>query len=601
MAGLAACGLAALAPCLPGRGAEGPDFTPDQMGGTLRRVMTAEPQNLNPLTGKDLYERLVSEYVFESLLDRDPDTLELRGVLARQWEVTDDGRVILFHLRPEARFSDGRPVTADDVVFTYETVVNPKIDCRSLASYFEDCERCEKVDDRTVRFVWKKKYFKSLEVSGGFNPILPKHLYEPNVRVDPEKADEAGVTHFNKVLQGVVGSGPYKFERWKTGQEISLVRNERYWAKPRAFDRIVFRLIVDEQSAAQTFLSGDLDDLSLSPEWWVRFQKRPDRDRPDRPGKFRLFRYQTPSNGYSFLGWNHAKYRSVRKPDGTEDRVAAPHPIFGDARVRRAMTLLVDRRRLLKHLYQDVGQVATGPFWPHSPQTDPTVEPWPFDRAGALALLREAGWEDRDDDGWLEDPQGRRLQFEWAIPAGNQSSVDLARIIREEFRRTGIDVSVRFVEWSVFVIKLDRRDFDAVILGWGGGGVEADPYQIWHSDQIQDQGHNFISFRSAEADRLIMDARAELDPAKRHALYHRFHRLLHEEQPYTFFIARESLRAVSTRIEGTRVHPLGMDTQEWWVPPQNRLGERSSQGPSPQPSPARGEGGCEVAGKGGRP
>ncbi len=564
-------------------GAEVPDFTPEQMGGTLRRNMSAEPQNLNPLTGKDLYERLVNNYVFEGLLERDLDTLELKGELAASWEVSPDGRTITFHLKPEARFSDGQPVTADDVVFTYETVTNPAIDCRSLASYFADCERCEKVDEHTVRFVWKQKYFKSVEVSGGFSPIIPKHLYEKHVRADPQDPE-----HFNRLAKGFVGSGPYKFEAWQTGQEISLVRNERYWGKPRAFDRIVFRLIIDDQAAVQTFLSGDLDDLSLTPEWWVKLETLKEED-PERAEVMRMYRYGTPANGYSFIGWNNSRYRWVTRAGGEPERIEEVHPIFGDARVRRAMTHLIDRRRLLEHLYYDIGSVATGPFWPKSPQTDPSVSPWPFDRQAALALLKEAGWDDRDQDGWLEDPGGRRFEFEWLIPGVDPTAQDLARLLKEEFRRTGIDVHTRFVEWSVFVVRLDNRDFDAVILAWGGGGVESDPYQIWHSDQIADQGHNFISFRNAEADRLITEARRELDPDRRNALYHAFHRLLHREQPYTFFIARESLRLVSQRVRGAIVHKGGMDTEEWWVPAGKRrrtgTGAPTPAGPRGGPTP----------------
>ncbi len=558
MAALAAW-LGAAALCAA---SEIPDFTPDQMGGTLHRCFNAEPQNLNPLTGKDLYERYVNEYVFEYLLERDLDTMELKSVLAERWEMSDDGRVITFHLKPEARFSDGHPLTADDVVFSYEAVKNPKIDCRSIASYLEDCERCEKVDDHTVRFVWKKTYFKTLESSGNLFPILPKHIYERNVAADPE--DKAGkVKPFNDLTQGFIGSGPYKFERWKTGQEIVLVRNKNYWGKPRAFDRIVIRIILEEQASVQAFLSGDLDDLAITPEWWVKLEKHPQRD-----AAFRMFRYMTPANGYSFIAWNHAKYRTVKGPDGEDQTVEEPHPIFSDPRVRLAMTHLVNRRALLKHLYCGIGRVATGPFYPPSPQSDPAIEPWPFDRAEALRLLAEAGWKDRDGDGWLENEKGERFSFEFSISAGTQLTRDLARILKEEFRRTGIDVRTTFIEWSVFVVKLDTRDFDAITLAWGGGGVENDPYQIWHSDQIANQGHDFISFRNAEADRLITEARGELDEDRRNALFHRFQRLLHEEQPYTFFIARESLRLVSTRIAGAKVHPLGMGTQEWWVAPR---------------------------------
>ncbi|KPJ75466.1 MAG: hypothetical protein AMS14_03560, partial [Planctomycetes bacterium DG_20] len=241
-----------------------PNFTPDQMGGTLRRTMTAEPQNLNPLTGKDVYERLVNDFVYEQLIVRHPDTLEFEGRLAERWDLSPDGRVVTFHLRPEARFSDGHPVTADDVVFSYETVTDPKIDCRSLASYFKDCEKCEKLDDRTVRYTWKEPYFKTLEVSGSFN-ILPKHIYEKHVRADPESKDPK---HFNELVQGFIGSGPYTFVKWTTGQEIVLARNKNYWGKPRAFDRIVYKIIVDTQASVQAFLARELDDLPITPEWW---------------------------------------------------------------------------------------------------------------------------------------------------------------------------------------------------------------------------------------------------------------------------------------------------------------------------------------------
>jgi peptide/nickel transport system substrate-binding protein len=548
--------------------AEVPDFTPEQMGGTLYRCITAEPQNLNPITGKDLYERYVNEYVFERLLQYNIDTGEYEGVLAERWDVSDDGLTVTFHLRPEACFSDGHPVTAEDVVFSFNMVMNPAIDARSMASYLSDCESCEAVDEHTVRFRWKKKYFMVVGSAGNIFAVLPKHIYEQHVAVAPEKADEAGVKHFNDLVQGLVGTGPYVFDYWKTGTEVGLVRNERYWGKPRAYDRILFRIITDEQASIQAFLSGDIDFLPITAEWWLKMEDRPDRG-PD--GKFELYRYGSPANGYSFIGWNHAKYRTVATPDGRTKRLEEPHPIFSDWRVRRAMTHLIDRRGLLEFLYHNIGDVATGPFWNESPQSDPTVTPWPYDRAEARRLLAEAGWRDRNNDGWLENARGQPFEFEWTIPGGHQQSMDLARIIKEEFRRAGIDVEPRFLSWPVFITKLDNRDFDAVILAWGGSGaIEGDPYQIWHSDAIADQGHNFITFRNARADTLITEARSEMDRTRRLELWHEFHRLLHDLQPYTFFIARQSMRMVSTRLRNVKVHKLGMDTQQWWIPADKR-------------------------------
>jgi len=551
--------------------AEIPDFTPAQMGGTLRRCISAEPQNLNAITGKDLYERYVNEYCFERLIQYDVRTGEHEGVLAKDWEVSDDGLTVTFHLRPEACFSDGHPVTAEDVVFSFNLVMDPAIDARSMASYLSDCESCEAVDKHTVRFRWKKKYFMVAGSAGNIFAIMPKHLYEENVAVDPEKADEVGVKHFNDLVQGLVGTGPYVFDYWKTGAEIAVKRNPRYWGKPRAYDRVTFRIITEEQASVQAFLSGDIDYLSITPEWYLKLK-----DHEGRGKDFTFYRYSSPANGYSFIGWNHAQYETVVTADGDTKRIEHPHPIFSDWRVRRAMTHLVDRRQLLKYLYHDIGAIRTGPFWLESPQYPPDVEPWPYDRHEAMRLLAEAGWKDRDNDGWLENEKGEPLAFEWTIPAGHQQSMDLGRIIKEEFRRAGIDVEPRFLDWPVFITKLDNRDFDAVILAWGGSGaLESDPYQIWHSDSIADQGHNFISFRNAEADRLIIAARTELDRSVRTPLFREFHRLLHRLQPYTFFIDRQSLRMVSTRLQNVKVHKLGMETQEWWILPEKRRKARS--------------------------
>ncbi|HUU10056.1 MAG TPA: peptide-binding protein [Phycisphaerae bacterium] len=514
-----------------------PTFRAEQVGGTLRRHLSGEPQTLNPLTAKDAYAGIVNGHIFEGLIARDVDTLQWIPELADRWDISPDGKTITFHLDPRARFSDGKPVTADDVVFSIETVMNPEIDCASLRSYYEDMQGCEKVDDRTVRFTWKKTYFKSFEVSGAFAPVLPRHVYRFDKPND-----------FNDINDRLVGTGPYVFEKWVTGQQIALRRNEQYWRARPSFDRMTFRVILEDQAYVQAFLAGEIDYVSVQPEWWVKLKADP------RAGRdFIMHRYSAPA-GYRYLAWNCAR------------------PPFDDARVRRAMTHLVWREQLVKYLEYDISRVVTGPFWVDSPQYDRTVKPWAFDRAEAARLLKEAGWEDRDADGWIENPDGRRLEFELSLPASLQAYRDMARVLKEEFRRVGIVMNVRFYEWAVFITKLDNRDFDAISLAWTGS-VEGDPNQIWHSSQIEGRGHNFISFRNARSDRLIEEARATMDEAKRNALYHEFHRLLHDEQPYTFLWSRDALALVSPRLRGVKVHRLGMDPREWWIPGDLRAAE----------------------------
>ena len=528
----------------PGAAAKLPAFTPEQVGGTLRLNFNAEPQTLNPLTSRDAYASYIHDYIFEQLIERNPDTLEWEPMLAERWEVSDDGLTITFHLDPKARFSDGSPVTADDVVFTYETMRNPKIDAFRIASYFQMCEACEKVGERTVRFRWKEPYFKSFEVSGAFLNIIPKRVYAFD---DPEE--------FNNLSTRLVGSGPFLFDRWTKGQELVLVRHDAYWRNQAALARVVYRFILNPRAVVQAFLSGDLDYIALSPEWWVKLRKL--KDDPRAGYDFRLMKYSAPGNGYSYIGWQNAK------------------PPFDDPRVRTAMTHLVDRRAVIDKLLYGIGTPVTGPFWTGSLQYDAGLKPYAYDPAEALRLLKQAGWEDRDGDGWLDNAKGERFAFEFTGISDSEFQRDVIRLLTEECRRIGIDVSVRYWEWSVFVTHLDNRSYQATMLAWTGT-IEGDPFQVWHSSQIEGRGSNHMSFRNAEADRLIEEARATLDPAKRNALYHRFHRVLHEQQPYTFVEERESLRALAPRLEGVTLHRLGLDTKEWWIPKDKRLGGEGS-------------------------
>lgn len=223
------------------------------LGNVLRGNMNAEPQTLNPICYKDVYAEIINLYIFETLIERDHDTLGWKGLLAERWEVSPDGLTFTFHIKPQARFSDGVPLTADNVVFTFGLIKNKEIDCSNVRPYYEDCERCEKVDDHTVRFVWKKPYFKSLESSGTMF-ILPKHIYTFK-----------SAKEFNDINDYLIGSGRYKFVRWKTGQGIELERNEDYWGERPAIDRIEYRFILEDQASVQAFLGGELDFLAVSP------------------------------------------------------------------------------------------------------------------------------------------------------------------------------------------------------------------------------------------------------------------------------------------------------------------------------------------------
>jgi len=507
--------------------AVGPEAPED--GDWLVRRIGAEPATLNPVTATDVYESTINGYVYESLLERDNRTLDLVPLLADSYEVSPDRLSYLFTLRDGVKWQDGKPLTSSDVVFTFKTVKDESVDAPHLRSYYRSLEKIEALDARRIRFTFSEPYFKSLEMIGGMS-IIPQHIFS------------TGDFNTHPAGRSPMGSGPYRFVRWETGKEITLEKNKDYWGEKPFLDRIVFKIITDETVALQVLKRGEMDLMALTPVQWVKQTEGRKFSRT-----FDKHKYYLP--GYSFIGWNGRR------------------PVLSDPKVRRAMTMLLDRDSILKNLRYGFGRVVSGNFFYESPDYDRTIEPWPYDPAKAAALLDEAGWVDSDGDG-IRDKDGVPFRFEFTMTSGSQFADQMSTILKEELTKVGIEMSIRPLEWALFTKMLDDRNFDAVIMGWSLP-VEADPYQVWHSSQTE-KGSNFIGFTNREADLIIEEARVTFEKEKRVQLYRRFHQIMHEEQPYTFLFVNESLVAVDRRFESVNVYPLGLDTSEWWVPAKRR-------------------------------
>jgi peptide/nickel transport system substrate-binding protein len=489
----------------------------------------AEPANLNPVIYKDFYGGMVLGRIFEGLMEYDSDTLEFKPVLAQSYQVSEDGLSTTFRLKPDIHFSDGVPITADDVVFSYQTIINPGVDAANIANYYMNFKDVIKIDSRTVKFVMKEPYFKSFEMAA-FTSILPKHVYQFK---DPSE--------FNKHRTNPVGSGPYVFEKWDVGREISLRRNENYWGQRPKIDKVVFRIITNDVAAVQALRSHTIDFLEPKPGQYDALS----RDKQFQE-EFTCLNYYSPGAGYRYIGWN------------------MNNSMFDDKRVRLAMTYLFDRQSILTQIFKGLGQVISGPFYTAGPQNDPNIKPWPFDPQKAKTLLEQAGWKDTNGDGIL-DKNGVSLKFRIMIVSGVQYQEQVAKLFKDEAAKVGIDVMLDPYEWSVFIERLNNREFDAMMGAWSGA-VEEDPYQIWHSSQAAGRGSNHVAFKNPQADKLIEEARRTLDPAKRNVLYHEFARILHNEQPYTFLFTRPELRFIDKRFHNVKVHKLGIDEREWYVP-----------------------------------
>ncbi len=521
----------AAAPGTPGGAPAAVVETPTD-GDALVENIEAEPAHLNiVLATADAHSNYIGQYIFDTLLLVDNDTLQMKANLATKWEVSDDHLHYTFFLRNDAKFTDGVPLTAKDVKATIDLILDPLHDTADRRNYFQDIDTVDVIDDYTVRFNMKRPYFRHLLELGELN-VYPAHIY---MQGDLNK-------HPNN--RNPIGSGPYKFDSWETGRQIVLVRNDNYWGqKPRLAKR-VFKMIKDDNAAFQALERHDTDIQDIPAEQWERKTKTAKFEK-----EFQKLELDSPVPGYlsrfNFLGWN------TRQPQ------------LSDKRVRQALCMLFDRQQIIDQVFYGHGVVATTDVYYKAPESNKNLKPWPFDPARAKALLDEAGWKDTDSDG-IRDKDGVKLEFELSYADAVPEYDQLGAVYQEELRRAGVHMTLNPSEWATFQQRVHDRKFDACMLSWLMTPFY-DGYQLWHSSQAE-AGSNFSGFVNTEADKLMEDARIEFDEAKRKVLNDRLQEILHEEQPYVFLYHRPGLIAIDARFRGVKVHTAGIDPLEWWVP-----------------------------------
>jgi peptide/nickel transport system substrate-binding protein len=533
----------------------------------------SDPEQLNPLTSSDASASDILGYIVETLLTLDPRSLELKPLIAESRPaISKDKLIYTFKLRRDVRFQDGRPMTGEDVLFSIKAIKCPLVDAPFLRVYYDSVVDAELLDPYTIRFVTKEQYFLNESTLGEIT-VLPRHYYDPenllkNIGVrdllrEPAKLP-AGVKQFaeafnKKYGRNPMGSGPYKFNGWKTGQEVQLSRDPNYWGNGKAgidqpyLDRLRFRVINNPDAALIQLKSGDLDSMDLTPIQSVRGTGS------DRFNKqFQKFEYYGSS--YSYFGWNN------------------DHPIFRDKRVRRAMTYFTNRRQMVKTILFGLGQVIDGPIYFLRPEYDKGLYSHPYDPKKALALLNEAGWKDTDGDGVLDkviDGKKVPLNFEIKVNSGNDVRKSIALTLQDELKKHGVAARVRELDWTIFLDDVKNHKFDAVILGWSMPVREPDEYQVWHSSQAVNKGSNAISFKNSRVDKILEEYRREFNPKKRIEMYKEFQEILNDEQPYTFLFSRKAMTAVQRRFHGVEILAAGLRPLEWWVPAaQRKYGSR---------------------------
>jgi peptide/nickel transport system substrate-binding protein len=510
-----------------GSGSEGPAY-----GDTFIQASIGDISGLIPSLTADASSNEVGSLIYDGLVRYDKD-LNLTGALADSWTFSEDCRELTFKLRRDVKWQDGHPFTSADVLFTYQTMVNPKTPAPFKEGYLL-VKDVEAVDPYTVRIRYAHPYARALDTWSDY--VLPKHLLE-------DYAAE-GKLRESPQNRNPVGTGPYRFQEWQTGEKVVLVANPDYYAGRPYISRVVYRVIPSQATIFLELKARGVDYVRTL----TAFQYARQTDYPAFRKAFNKFRY--PSAYYTFLGFN------------------LKDPRFADLRVRRAFAHAIDKRELIEGVVLGLAREAYGPIRPGTWAYTDDVPRYAFDPARARRLLAEAGWKDRDGDGIVENENGKPFAFTLLTNQGNDERRKIGEIIQQRLKDVGVKVDIQVIEWAAFIKEYVRpRRFDAVILGLGTG-VDPDQYVVWHSSQTGPDRMNLTSFSNPEVDRLLEIGRATCDRRDRVRYYHRIQEILAEDLPMLFLYFKDELPVVASRFHGIKVAPAGIlyNFDKWYVP-----------------------------------
>jgi ABC-type transport system substrate-binding protein len=389
-----------------------------------------------------------------------------------------------------------------------------------------------------VRFYAKDVYFRNFSsVASGILTIVPRHIYE-----NPADGD-----NLNRTL---VGTGPYVIDRYERGRRLVLAKNPLWWGNTSPdrvgeynFERIIIRFVKEENIAIEMLQKTELDYLGLRPEDYVQKTTGPQWGRD----VFKVKAENLAPKGYGFLGFN------------------LENPLFSDRRVRVALSHLMNREAMNEQFRFGMSLLASGPWYQQSRFADPAVKPLGFNVERAIELLREAGWEDAQNQGVLEKTvDGQRREFRFTLLLPNQDMEKYFTLYREDLKKAGVHMNIRIIEWNSFIKLLDERNFEAVTLAWSAGSADIDPKQVWHSDSRKG-GSNFVGYNNAEVDSLIDQARRTLDDTDREPLLRRVYRIIAEDAPYVFlfndqYILYGHSKNISKEVD---TFPYDIGTSRW--------------------------------------
>lgn len=553
------------------------DTVSAETGDWIIKQEMSDAEKLNPTVTNDATAQGIYIYIFESLLDVDRITYELKPRLAKSLpEISEDHLAYTFEIKDNIKFSDGKPLTGEDIIFTLKTIKNPFTDAQALRNYFVDVKSAELVDGNKfkIRFNMVKPYFKVIYAIGDMS-VTPKHILDKDGMNDKftwDEFDAAQKTFDAKKFPDmqkyadflnseqtsrdpkfVIGSGPYVLDKWTTGQSITLSRNGNYWNLSEISNypnKLIFKTIKDQSAAIVAAKNKETDYMEvIQPIDFVENVKD--------PAQYNLKKALVIEPSYNYIAWNNN------------------HPIFSDKNVRWALAYAIDRKSIIERIVFGMGSLIQSHIFQKSRYNNTDLPIIPYDPVKSKQMLAEAGWKDTDGDGILDKViNGKKTDFKFTFTNNtNPKRKRVILILIEQLKQFGIHAEIQEYEWSVFLDKIKKHNFDACFAGWQLSATPDDPFQIWHSSQSVGEGSNYWSYINPESDKLLEENRLEFDEDKRMEILKKWQKVVYDDQPVTFLWSEPSRYLYNERYRNTRWYPYPDSPllNEWWVPSNRQM------------------------------
>ena len=536
----------------------------------LVEAILSDPKTFNPILSSDATSGAVGGIMFDGLVRTNPLTGEVEPALAKSWEMSEDKLKIVFTLRENLKWSDGHPLTAEDVNFSYnqlylnEEIPAPARDVIRVGQS-KALPKVRQLNDSQIEFTISEPFAPFLSTTGGLS-ILPAHILKSTV----EQKDPNGKPLFLSTWaadtppEKLVANSAYKLKTYATNQRLIFVENPYYWKKQVVdpeipyIDKVVWEIVESTDTFLLQFRSGSLDSVSVSPEYFSLLKKEENR------GDFTIYN-GGPSYGTTFITFNLNQGSRKGKP--------VVNPIksrwFNNVKFRQAVSYAINRPRIINNIYRGLGEPQTSFISVQSPFYYDGLKGYPYDLQKAKQLLQEAGFKYNKKQ-QLVDAEGNRVSFTLNTNAGNKIREAMGDQIEEDLRAIGINVNFRTVNFNVLIGKLDESlAWDCILLGFTGGNEPNNGANLWDPDgdshmfnqkprpgQTPLKGRKVADWEAKIGELFIQGAR-ELDEVKRKVIYAEIQKLVEEQVPMIYLVNPYSLNAVRNKIQGIKYSALG--------------------------------------------